>query len=199
MNYKVKIMKAGIHYKEIYQIVNELRNNEGYISKEEFQQKIEQLNEIEIVRRKQTPLVNNKSEIIHAITKYQNNAKLKGFESSYKKFIKGHLTKLGFKNLSFNEVQLDLRASFYSFPVNWDTFENHELVQYNFVSTLNELTKILGVTRPTINRWEKLNMKAKNRVYARLIVSGQIFYPFHYDHIIYYDLGCIRQELSDLT
>ena len=191
-------MKTGIYYKEIFAIINELNDNEGYISKIDFQQRIDQLSES--VKPKNTPLINNSRNIINDITKYQNKAKLKGFDSSYKKFINRHIAILHLEKIDFSDVKLDIRTG--GGFIKWTNLEYYkafELFEYNFVGSLNELKEILNVTRPTINRWAKLKIPTKLELKARLIIKGQFYYPWKCDWLKFYDLGCIKQGLRELN
>jgi hypothetical protein len=201
-----------VHYKEIQKIILELVDDNGYICRKAFQNRIENLElstldkSRSIKNNKLNFKVNTRNVIIMNITDYQRDAKRRGFVTSYIKFIKQCQKRFNLYNVDVQNIKLEIsNTSKYSI---WGldpkhAFDNLEqFSESNFVGSLTELSGILKVSRPTLGKWEKAGMIIRKRPNARLLLREEKnlthVYPFTYDSITCYDLEVIKQQLKEL-
>jgi len=173
-------MKIRITTELVNSIVSELVDKEGYIDARHFLEKIQRIvTEHETVREmivgkptlKPNPTcrINNKQEILGAINRYLRKVKSKTQKSSLQLLLEECYKNEKIENYCLIDANYkiwrDRGRTDYSnqIPVS---IENENNLKYmvkdeNIVCTGKELCKILGITKPTLIKWERNNIVTK--------------------------------------
>lgn len=188
-------MRKGIERAKLLSIIDELSDQNGYVSKSDLIKKIYTLNETNItkINPEQADRINGASDIIGNITRYQNEAKLKGSKTSYKRFISEWLDYIGINEYKFDRIELYQGKSVYS-------SETEKIAETEFVKSIGELSEILQVTRQTISVWIRKNIVKQYRLKPLLKINGTVYeYPKNYGWIGCYYIDDIKQRIKELN
>lgn len=156
-------MKQGLHIKTIEEILERLKDGNGYIDKKRFQLEIAGLKE-EKVNTALLPRFNNKDDLIGYIDTYRRKIKKSDINSS--------LTKK--KIRYFDSLDNKLKQKFTYKDIDFLAFSNGyweelrtpygKIIPDNFVASASELMEILHISKPTMAR---LNKTCKLKVWVK--------------------------------
>jgi hypothetical protein len=191
-------MKTGIHKQIIIDLINALADKDDFLSKKELILNIYKLNETSIIKKKQTKTqpqnrINGCFDIIGYINNYQNESKLVGSKTSYKKYISKQLERVNIYNLDYKAINIKLHAELFKLDIGCKeiSIEEHE-----FIKSLNELMEILHVSKPTINHWEEMGIITKHRIRPTIIINNT---TYSCNWTYYYNLDSIKLNIKAMS